>query len=83
MVNSLGNLVLSIDSKSNDLKDASVELEELASSAEENSRNISSAMTEIADTSVAQASKTDDILSYVRNLDEKISEVTKKTWRDK
>lgn len=78
MVNSLRNLVISIDSKSNDLKDASVELEELASSAEENSRDISSAMTEIADTSVAQASKTDDILSYVRNLDEKISEVTKK-----
>ena len=73
MVQSLKNLVFSISNKSSELKDASITLDELASSAEENSRDISKAMDEIADGSVSQAAKTDDVLNHVRTLDEKMT----------
>ncbi|MGN0143646.1 MAG: methyl-accepting chemotaxis protein [Clostridium sp.] len=78
MVKSLRNLVLSIYNKSNELKDASVTLDELASSAQENSKDISKAMDEISTSSVNQASKTDDLLNNVRILDNKIIELTDK-----
>ena len=58
--------------------DASVELNELAASAEENSRDISKAMDEIAEGSVSQAEKTDDVLNHVRELDVKMNELTEK-----
>lgn len=73
MVQSLKNLVFSISNKSSELKDASITLDELASSAEENSKDISKAMDEIADGSVSQAAKTDDVLNHVRTLDEKMT----------
>lgn len=78
MAESLKELVLSINEKSNYLKDASVELNELAASAEENSRDISKAMDEIAEGSVSQAEKTDDVLNHVRELDVKMNELTEK-----
>ena len=73
MVKTKKNLVFSISNKSSELKDASITLDELASSAEENSRDISKAMDEIADGSVSQAAKTDDVLNHVRTLDEKMT----------
>lgn len=78
MVQSLKNLVFSISNKSIELKDASISLDELASSAEENSKDISKAMSEIADSSVSQAARTDDVLNHVRTLDEKMTVLTHK-----
>lgn len=78
MVQSLKNLVLSISKKNVELKNASLTLDELATSAEENSKDISKAMDEIASGSVSQASKTDDVLNHVRNLDKKMNELTEK-----
>lgn len=78
MVQSLKGLILSISNRSIELKDASITLDELSSSAEENSKDISKAMNEIADGSVSQAAKTDDVLNHVRTLDEKMTVLTHK-----
>lgn len=76
MVNSLKNLVLSISNKNTELNEAAIILDDMASSAEESSKDISKAMNEIARGSVAQASGTDTVLNHVKNLDEKMSELT-------
>ena len=76
MVMSLKNLVLSIQSKSDDLKNASIALNEISSSAEETSKDIAKAMEEISEGSVHQADKSDDILKNVKNLDDKMAELT-------
>lgn len=76
MVDSLKTLVLNIYDKNTELNGAATLLDEMASAAEESSKDISTAMEEIARTSVAQASKTDTVLISVKNLDEKMSELT-------
>lgn len=76
MVKSLKNVVLSIQSKSDDLKNASETLNEISSSAEETSKDIAKAMEEISEGSVHQADKSDDILRNVKNLDDKMAELT-------
>ena len=73
MIQALKNLVFSISNNSIELENASITLDELASSAEETSKDISKAMDEIADSSVSQASKTEDVLNQVRTLDEKMA----------
>lgn len=78
MAESLKELVLSINEKSNFLKGASEELNESAVSAEDNSRDISKAMDEIAEGSVSQAEKTDDVLNHVRELDNRMNKLTEK-----
>ena len=78
MAKSLKNLVISINDKSNFLKDASEKLNGLSISAEDNSRDISKAMEEIAEGSVSQAEKTDDVLNYVRELDGRMNQLTQK-----
>ena len=75
MVNALKSLVLSISNKSSELKDASIILDELSSAAEENTKDISKAMTEISSSSVGQASKTEAVLTQVKNLDKKMIEL--------
>lgn len=76
MVKSLKHLVKSIQGNSDNLKIASITLDEMSTSAEITSKDISKAMDEIANGSVEQASKTEDILTHVKKLDEKMSELT-------
>jgi len=76
MINSLKSLVLNIQDKSNDLKSASVLLNEMSTSAEENSKEIANAMEEISGGSIQQAEKADDILGNVRDLDSKMEDLT-------
>lgn len=76
MVKSLKHLVKSIQSNSDHLKIASITLDEMSTTAEITSKDISKAMDEIASGSVEQASKTEDILTHVKKLDEKMSELT-------
>lgn len=76
MVKSLKQLVKSIQGNSIHLKDASITLDEMATSAEVTSKDISKAMDEIANGSVEQASKAEDILTHVKKLDEKMNELT-------
>jgi len=76
MVKSLKHLVKSVQGNSNHLRTASITLDEMSTTAEITSKDISKAMDEIANGSVAQASKTEDILTHVKTLDEKMNEVT-------
>ena len=76
MVNSLRNLVISIVDKNSNLQQASIILGELSSSAEVTSKDISRAMEEISNGSVEQATRTDSILNDVRNLDEKMNQLS-------
>lgn len=76
MVDSLKSLVLSIYNKNTELNEAATLLDEMAFAAEESSKDISNAMDEIAKTSVSQASKTDTVLTHVKNLDGKLIELT-------
>ena len=76
MVKSLKHLVKSIQGNSDHLRIASITLDEMSTSAEITSKDISKAMDEIANGSVEQASKTEDILTNVKRLDEKMNELT-------
>lgn len=76
MIKSLKDLVKSIQGKSDNLKTASVTLDEMACAAEVTSKDLSKAMDEIARGAVEQASKTEDILTHVKSLDEKMGELT-------
>ncbi|HCW53620.1 MAG TPA: methyl-accepting chemotaxis protein [Clostridium sp.] len=78
MAESLKDLVVSISGKSNFLKNESEKLNGLSISAEDNSRDISKAMEEIAEGSVSQAEKTDDVLNHVRELDGRMNQLTQK-----
>lgn len=75
MINSLKNLVLSIQDKNNELMNASLILNEMSTTAEGASKDIGKAMEEISSGSVKQASNADDVLNHVRNLDDKMKEL--------
>ena len=75
MINSLKNLVLSIQDKNNELMNASLILNEMSTTAEGASKDIGKAMEEISSGSVKQASNADDVLTHVRNLDDKMKEL--------
>lgn len=75
MINSLKNLVLSIQEKNNELMNASLILNETSTTAEVSSKDIGKAMEEISSSSVKQASNADDVLNHVRNLDDKMKEL--------
>ncbi|MDD6796522.1 MAG: methyl-accepting chemotaxis protein [Clostridiaceae bacterium] len=76
MIKSLKGLVLSIQDNTDELMNASVTLNDMSSTAEVTSKDIARAMEEIADGSVQQATRADDVLNEVRSLDDKMKELT-------
>lgn len=75
MISSLKNLVLSIQNKNNELMNASLVLNEMSMIAETTSKDISKAMDEISEGAVKQSADSDEVLTHVRKLDDKMKEL--------
>lgn len=75
MISSLKNLVLSIHNKNNELMNASLVLNEMSMIAETTSKDISKAMDEISEGAAKQAADSDEVLTHVRKLDDKMTEL--------
>lgn len=75
MISSLKNLVLSIHNKNNELMNASLVLNEMSMIAETTSKDISKAMDEISEGAAKQAADSDEVLTHVRKLDDKMKEL--------
>ncbi|MBD7912254.1 MULTISPECIES: methyl-accepting chemotaxis protein [Clostridium] len=78
MVSSLKSLTSDIYAKNDYLKKASDNLNNISTSVEESSKEVSRAMNEIAGGSVSQAEKTGGVLSSVMELEDKMGELNGK-----
>jgi methyl-accepting chemotaxis protein len=78
MVSSLKSLTSDIYTKNDYLKKASDNLNNISTSVEESSKEVSRAMNEIAGGSVSQAEKTGGVLSSVMELEDKMGELNNK-----